>query len=494
MTTFLNSLATQGNRTLTENGAATNRSSLDPIVDFFGLAGAMRETPNMAADLFEAAYRVDPQTAVRTLFYLRDVRGGQGERDVFRACLTRLAEIDREGHYGVVVPHIPTYGRWDDLFHAGLSTPGLQLIQRQLNQDLVYLRTGESVSLLAKWLPSVNGVAPATRSRGVAVAEYLGLSEREYRTTLASLRGKIRLLETDMSQHNWDGIDFGKLPSQAHRKHVKAFKRHLPEHYERYLSDVEQGKDKINVKAVYPYELYNMAGERYADVAWEKLPDYTRGNNAIVMADVSGSMYGLPISVSVSLALYFAERNQGVFNGYFMTFSGAPELVKIKGNTLSQRLASISSRGDWGMNTDLLAAFRAILTAGRTAPQDIPKVLYIISDMEFDAATGGGEVYQYQRNILSGAVRRVTIRPPDQSTIFEHARQEYAAAGLELPHVVFWNVNARQTQAPATILDGNVSLVSGLSPTIFAQAVEGKSPRELVDSVVNGPRYQAIVL
>jgi uncharacterized protein DUF2828 len=203
-----------------------------------------------------------------------------------------------------------------------------------------------------------------------------------------------------------------------------------------------------------------------------------------------------PIAVSVSLALYFAERNTGVFHNYFMTFSGQPQLVKVTGSNLSERMRNIS-RADWQQNTNLLAAFRAILAAGRNSPQDIPRTLYIISDMEFDAATAPGYQTGVQTayNPLTNQYERRLFRLPVLGgDIYSTAKNEYAQAGLTLPHVVFWNVQARQVQAPALAKDGNVSLVSGLSPSIFSQIVEGKSPRELVDSVVNAERYQRITL
>lgn len=469
MTTYLDALRQTTNYTTTENGALTNRSSLDPIVDFFSLAGAMRNNPQGAADLFEKAYEAEPLTAVRTMFYLRDIRGGQGERDVFRACLRRAPAdvLDRVAH------HIPEFGRWDDIFFNGITDGVLDLIRTQWAMDENGLAEGGQISLMAKWLPSENA-GKASKLLALRIADHLDLSPAEYRRSLSAMRARIKLLEHDMSANRWNDIDYGKLPSQAHRKHVKAFKRHTPERYAEYLASVDKGEAKINVGTVYPYEIYNMVGTQpaYANTAWENLPDYTGGDDALVMADVSGSMWGLPMSVSVSLALYFAERNKGLFKGYYMSFSDQPVLVKVTGKTLAERMTNIEHKHKHiGYNTDLSKAFRAILAAALKANEAPPKTLYIISDMEFDQATIG-----------------------NNDTVFETAKQEFASAGVEMPHTVFWNVNARQTQAPALACNGKVSLVSGLSPTIFSMAVQGKTPRELVDAVVNAERYQGITL
>ncbi len=492
MTKFLTALQAETNLTRTENMAVTNKSTLSPVLDYFSLAGAMRNDPKGSAQLFEQAFREDPQTAVRILFYLRDVRGGQGERDIFRAGWQKLCHIDAVAAEKLL-QHIPEYGRWDDLF----GTPGnlagsvVNLIKNQLQKDLASLKVSptEPVSLLAKWLPSENTTSKDTKRAARWLRTQLGYAagpsgtSPDYQRALSSLRRRIRLLEQDMSAKRWNEIDFGKLPSQAHRKHVKAFYRHVPDKYSAYLASVEKGEAKINVNTVYPYEIYEMCklgygfqNSQYANVAWENLPDYTDGKNAIVMADVSGSMMGRPMSVSVSLALYFAERNKGAFKGYFMTFSESPQLVKVQGDNLAKRLASIE-KSRWGMNTDLSKAFRAILAAAKQSNEAPPEVLYVISDMEFDAATSSG-----------------WSNPTAQDTVFQTAKRDFAQAGYQLPHVVFWNVDARNQQVPATILDGQVSLVSGCSPTIFGVAVQGKSPMDVVYDVVNSDRYARIVL
>jgi hypothetical protein len=504
MTTFLQNLQRGTNLTTTENGAVTNASSLNAVVDFFGLAGAMRNTPEKAAELFENAYHEDPLTAIRTLFYLRDIRGGQGERDVFRHGLARLRHIDQRT-FDQIVEHVPEYGRWDDLFSRGVIDPRVMtMVKQQLFGDQASRLNGKPVSLLAKWLPSENATSKETKAQAKFIRTQLGFTPRVYRIILSQLRAQIRLLEQDMSRNNWNEIDYGKLPGQAHRRHVKAFQRHTPDRYQSYLDSVQKGEAKINVSNVYPYEIYNMVTKRefeYANVAWENLPDYTTGENALVMADVSGSMSrpyqpNNPIAVSVSLALYFAERNKGAFKDYFMTFSAQPQLVKVTGSNLAERMAHIS-HAHWEQNTNLLAAFRAILQAAKTDPENTPKVLYVISDMEFDQAQPmRGQYKIVQSPVWPHSVRQVFVQDPatSQDTLFEIAKAEFSAAGLTLPHVVFWNVQARNMQTPAVANDGNVTLVSGLSPTVFGMAVQGKTPLELVYEVVNSERYGRIVI
>jgi hypothetical protein len=278
-----------------------------------------------------------------------------------------------------------------------------------------------------------------------------------------------------MSANQWAEVEYEKLPSQAHRKHVKAFHRHDEGRYSAYLEKATKGEAKMNTATLFTYEVMDAIRSgniQAANAMWANLPDYTNGSNALVMADVSGSMYGRPIDVSVSLALYFAEHNKGLFQGYFMTFSERPELVRVLGATLVDKLSNIQS-AQWGMNTNLEAAFLAILESAKGSAakgDDMPKILYIISDMEFDSCVKADEA------------------------LFDNAKREFTEAGFKLPHVVFWNVNARQIQAPATKFDNNVTLISGLSQSTFRYAVEGKTPVELMRSVIDGDRYAQIVL
>jgi len=177
------------------------------------------------------------------------------------------------------------------------------------------------------------------------------------------------------------------------------------------------------------------------------------------------------MDISTSLALYFAERNKGVFANKFMTFSEQPRLVEIAGDTLTQKLHNIET-ADWGANTNIEAAFDALLTAAKASNdfENMPKVIYIISDMEFDYCITGAD-----------------------ETAFENARRKWNEAGLKLPTVVFWNVDARSDNVPATKFDRNVTLISGSNQNAFRFAMEGKTPEDLMNEVVNSERYRQIV-
>lgn len=469
---YLDKLKQTTNKTVyTENEAITNESTLNPVLDFFSRAGAMRSRPDDAIKLFHRAYSFDKQLAIRCLFYIRDIRGGQGERDIFRVCLESLPQDVQEK----IVKYIPEYGRYDDMLVLDDSLL-VKLVKEQLASDEEKMKKGESISLLAKWLPSENTSSKETRKRAKSLREALELKPSQYRRKLSTLREYIKILERQMSAREWEAINYETIPSQAHRKHVDAFKRHDETRYNEYLDEVKKGEKKIKTATLFTYEVFDMVSEGKDDVAnvmWEKLPDYTNGKDALVLADVSGSMSGRPMSISVSLALYFAERNKGIFNGYFMTFSERPQLVQVLGSSLTERLRNIQN-AHWEMNTNIQAAFDAILDAAiknGAKQEEMPTTLYIISDMEFDQAT-----------------------EENDETNFEVAKRKFAEHDLILPHVVFWNVDSRNDQSPATLYDDRVTLISGSSQSTFRYAVEGKTPLESMNDILNSERYNRIVI
>lgn len=471
---FLDELEQTTNVTLTENGATTNRSTLNPVLDFFSRAGAMRKDPDGALTLFKAAYAYNKILAIKALFYLRDVRGGQGERAIFWHILDWFASINDNVTLHKLLPLIPEYGRWDEAIFWDIVTNGSQLIEAQLKADEIAMKDGKPVSLLAKWMPSENSSSGDSQNLARNIMAALELKPRQYRKRVSALRAYIKLLEHKMSANQWSEIEYDKLPGQAFRKHTKAFTRHDAARFTEFITKAEKGEAKINAGTLYTYEIYEhaLAGEAAADAMWANLPDYTQGKPALVMADVSGSMEGRPMAVSVSLALYFAQRNQGAFNGYYMTFTNRPSLVHIPEGVNLTTLLQFIEYHDVGYNTNLEAAFDAILAAAiksNTLQSELPQTLYIISDMEFDSQMDGCD-----------------------ETNFETAKRKFTDAGYMLPHVVFWNVDARNSQSPATIRDGDVTLISGLSPSVFKLALEGKTPLESMLEVLNAPRYDPV--
>jgi hypothetical protein len=465
---FIQALKKTTSVTKTVNGAKTYETSGDVLFDFFAVGGACRDNVFLAKSLFIKAYEEDKESALRVLFYLRDVRGGQGERSIFKSCLRYVYDVDREV-FRKVFGFVSEYGRWDDIFDFSDDEEVSKYIRKQIISDWV----SETPSLLAKWLPTINASSQKTRKYALSLVKNLGVHPISYRKVVRSIRKKLNIVEHKMSARNWGDVNYETVPSVANKVYSNAFLRHDEERRNSFLEDVIGGKKKMNSSALYPHQIYTMVEngkEETANALWKSLPDYTTGENALVMADVSGSMSGTPMAVSVSLALYFAERNIGVFNGYFMTFSERPQLVKIFGDKVAKRMKNIE-RSHWGANTNVNSALDSILNAAivsKATQEEMPKVLYIISDMEFDD---------------SGA-----------DTNHETAKQKFEEAGYSLPSIVYWNVDAKDVHFPVYSDEYNTYLISGRSPTVFKIVLEGKSQRDIVDDIVNSDRYKKIKL
>jgi len=463
---FLNNLYEETSFGETENGAKTYIRSGSPLLDFYAQSGSMRENPEEALKLFKKAFSDDREKSIRILFYLRDVRGGQGERTLFRNCLEWLG-TDYPEIFEQIVSYVPEYGRWDDIFFDNQKC--FDVIGTQLKVD----EKSDKPSLLAKWLPTMNASSKSTRAKARFMSAHLELSEIEYRKKIREIRKKIKVVEEKMSAQQWNKIDYSSVPSQAARIYKDAFKRHDEDRYNSFIEKAEKGEIKINASTLYPYQIYKSVNSNYSktlEALWNQLPDYTQGKNALVVADTSGSMSGDPMSVSVSLALYFAERNRGQFKDYFISFSEQPKLHKIQGITLLDKMNSIKL-GDVA-NTNLQAVFDLIINTAiknNTPKEELPETIYIISDMEFDDAC-------------------------EDNTNYNVIERKYNESGYKIPNIVFWNVNGSGKNLPVQKNKNGVSMVSGFSPIIFKIAVENKTSEQVMLDTINSERYNKIVV
>lgn len=484
---MLNFLKNEANKTCTENGAVTFASTQSDCLDLFSTVGALRNAPDgQILKRFTRAYAEDADLAMRIAFFARDVRGGLGERKIFRTILRYLAQNEPSSVLRNL-DYIAEYGRYDDLF-ALLDTPCekemIALLAHQLKSDLAALESGgDSVSLLAKWMPSVNASNAQTVKQAKRIARKLGMQDATYRKMLARLRAKIAILENNLRERDYT-FSYAKQPSKAMFKYRRAFLRNDGQRYSAFLSRVRAGEEKLNTGTLYPYELVEAcwlrnpdAAERMSlDTTWNALPDYTTGGDALAVVDGSGSMYRCtypaPASIALSLGLYFAQRNQGAFKNHFITFSERPRLIEIKGNDLWERVRYCMDY-DEVANTNVEAVFDLILRTAvkhRLKQRDLPSTIYIVSDMQFDCCTRNASL-----------------------TNFENAKQSFAARGYRLPNVVFWNVASRNLQQPVTYNEQGVALVSGCTPRLFSMVLSGSlSPQQYMLETLGSPRYSCI--
>lgn len=493
------------NVTVTENGAYAYKSTTNSLLDLFGTIGALRErSADEIEELFKKALDVNALGAVKMSFYARDIRAGLGERRTAKIIWKWLADNYPETMYRnlALVPH---FGRWDDLY-AFVGTKvedGMwALMCRQWNDDVKNAKDGKPISLMAKWLKSVNASDEESRRLGRLTAKKMGFSERTYRKALSTLRKYLDVTEVKMSNKDFGNIQYANVPSKAMNNYRKAFERNDEGRFRDYLESVKKGESKINASTLYPYDIMMKYGvgknywyyEDYDDtleLQWKNLPNYIEGeNNVLVMADTSGSMFGRPLATSMGLAIYFAERNHGEFKNKFMTFDVKPHFITLKGKSLRDKLDDFKSIN---ANTNLMAALEMILNvavANSVSKEDMPKALVIISDMEFDKAVTTRD-FNWENNKWS-------VDSTYDVSYNERIKKMFTDEGYDVPKIVFWNVNSRHDVFHTMEDEGmkNVVLVSGQSVSTFKMLlanIEGNA-EDVMWNVLNGERYGSVVL
>jgi hypothetical protein len=464
--TFVNALQNNIKESVTNNGMVTLENSGDACVNLFFAIGSSRGKDITAQ--FERAYQENPLIAIRILFWARDIRGGAGERQTFKNLLTHIAKLHSSTAKSIL-EYIPEYGRWDDIF----AFIGTTIEDNALNLIVTGLNTKNG--LCAKWVPRKGPIAKLIRKN-------LGLNERDYRKLVVSLTN---VVETKMCAKKWNKIEYDHVPSVASARYQKAFNKNDTIRYQAYKEGLDKGTSNIHASAVYPYDVIKSVSKGDSQVAihqWESLPNYLGDNKIIPMVDTSGSMYtNIPgsklqcIDISVSLGLYIADKQTGAFKDLFLTFNTNSKLELLKGNLLSK--LSQLQRADWGGSTNLESAFNEILQvaiAGNLHQDELPSVLLIFSDMEFNQATSN----------YSGK----SIRAQDM------AKEKFAMAGYTIPKIVYWQLNGKSGNVPVKFNEQGTALVSGFSPAIMKSILSASNftPETIMLETINSERYKQI--
>lgn len=465
MNTFADAVVNQESRT--ENGMKSRQFTADACVDLFFKAGAMRGQDIIPA--FTAAFVEDKNLTLRIVQWLRDVRDGAGERQSFRNILKHLEKTD-PNTAASLLHKVPELGRWDDLLvleHITLKTAAYSMIKNALEAGN---------GLCAKWMPRKGALANELRNS-------FGWTPKFYRKRLVELT---KVVETQMCAKDWDNINFSHVPSVAAARYKKAFKRNTDK-YAEYVEALVKGdnpKVKVNASAIFPYDVLKDAGSYRSETErnliikqWEALPNYVGDANILPLVDVSGSMTCPAgqkgsvtcLDVALSLGLYLADKNIGKFKDTFLTFSHNPELMRLKGNVIEKM--DQMNRSNWEMNTDLNAAMVKILAtalAGNVPQEEMPSILLILSDMQFDQCA------RYD------------------DTAMQMIRRKFEEAGYKVPQIVFWNLNARDN-VPVKYNEKGAALVSGFSPSIvkavLAADMEDFTPYSIMMKTISNPKY-----
>ena len=479
----------------TENGAMAYSTTSNPLLDLFAQIGALRPRSEVEIETkYANAYAVNAELATKMLFYAGNIRGGLGERRTFRICLRWLAI----NHPLVVrdnLTNIPHFNRWDSLFVL-VGTPVefemWNYIRDQLGLDMQAVIKEKhggkhaGISLLAKWMPTETAHAKETRALAKTAMRKLGVTPRQYRKMLSALRAHLKVVESLMSAGKWDEVEYPAVPSYAMKNYRKAFSNHDNARFGEYIASLNKGEAKINASTLFPYDLvhqymnrrcYGSNIDAIIEAQWKALPNYVEGdNNILVMADVSGSMWGRPMETSIGLATYFAQHNTGDYHGLYMTFTDRPHFIDISRETTLAGCVTKVNDTDVGYSTNLDRAFEYVLNHAiehHIKNEDMPKALVVISDMEIDP-------YFHGRRNMDFVQKWVA---------------EFAKFGYTCPKLVMWNVEARNDTFLSQSND--VVLVSGQSASTFrnlCQSLGGKTAWEFMCEVLNDPMYDCVVI
>ena len=499
---------------VTENGACGFKTTGHKLLDInFAVSSLRNKSKEEIIKMFSEAYYENPLLAVKWLFMLRDIRGtGMGERRSFRICFTWLANT-RPDIAKKLVGLTTEYGRWDDLFCL-FGTPVeetvIECIDAQWALDIHDMKEGKSISLLAKWMPSINTSSYNTVLLAKKLAKVLDLSERTYRKTLSQMRKYLKVVEVSMSAKNWNEINYEAVPSKANVKYNSAFLRNDETRRREFLGKLERGEAKINSSANFPSDIVHayvkhvgwccrdITKDPALEALWTALPNYIKNQetgSTIVVADGSGSMTSSAggtsmscLDVANSLAIYFAEKLTGPFKDKYITFSERPQYVDFTNcKSLAEKL-QVAYQHNECANTNVEAVFDLILetaVSNHLEQKDLPSNIVIISDMSFDQGTS----WRYNTSYWNNAARYSAQR----NALFTSIQEKYVNVGYKMPRLVFWNVNAHIEAIPLQQNDMGVALVSGYSPAIANMVFFAKlDPYEVLVDALNAPRYQTV--
>ena len=502
-------LEKENNYQLTENGAVGYKSTGSVLTDLNFRVSSMRANGITRDDMniFVQAMNENLEYAIKWLFFARDVRGGLGERNVFQQLYMKYAEL-YPNEAKATLKLIVEFGRWKDVIDIINMDPdnklgGMLLVFDTFHTDIQNCMEGKPISLLAKWMPSINASGKA-RKQAKRFAKEFGLPYESYRKMLSKLRAYLDVTEVKTCGNRWDEIDYNKVSSGANIRYTEAFKKHDGERYLEHCRkalDVAANPDvKMHASVLYPHEIwekytktsyYGYVETLDADISlealWKNLADLGDCGNTMVVVDGSGSMVSKcafsnvrPINISRSLGVYFAERCKGEFHNILMEFSRRPKLIDLNGcKTLRDKVVEMCKYNDC-TNTDIEAVFMLILQTAVNAhmmQSDLPDRILIISDMEFDTATNyTNRLYLYS-----------------MKSLFDELADRFAKYGYKLPKLVFWNVNSRTNAIPMTENEMGVIMVSGYSPNIMSMIMSNQTdPWLALKEKLDDKRYDCI--
>nr|DAY36456.1 MAG TPA: protein of unknown function (DUF2828) [Bacteriophage sp.] len=467
-------------KTTTTNGAVAYKTTGSALLDLNNSVPLLRNkaieylsSGNLIAldtiySMFKKSIQEDANYTIKWLMYLRDIKGGLGERSSYRLILTEIANNVPELIFALLQSkQLQVLGRFDDLIYVWDTTTNkdsknyiFNYVKYQLSEDILHNKNDESVSLLAKWLPSENTTSRKTRQLATRFRKALEMSSKSYRRMLSTLRKNIDVVERKMSNNQWGEINYQGVTSKANLIYRNAFMRHDEERRSKYLEDLSNGDVKINAGKMYLYDIiskyknkWDVEADETLEALWDAQEVPKDYNDILVVRDGSGSMttsaFGTSVSVldiADALTIYATQHNKSeYYKDKFITFSSKPEIVDLSTcNTLRDKLSVLDGYDDWS-TTNVESVFDLILDTSvknKVDAKDLPSTVLVVSDMQFNSAMGTNF---------------------NNDTLFEKIAKKFESVGYKLPKLVFWNVASYNDTVPLQKNDNGLVIMSGFS-------------------------------
>lgn len=438
----------------TNEGAEAYEHSLYHALEFFSKAGSLftnRQSfygqEESALGLFQKIWIVDKKLAMKLLLWLRDCRGGAGNRSGARECYRWLAETDPDWLIANI-GWLPLVGRWDDLrslFHTYAEESAAELWTEALRKKDV---------LAAKWADRTD----------YPIRYRFNMKIGPFRRFLAHLR-KEHIVEHKMCTKRWNEIEYKKVPSVAMSRYTKAFGRNDEERFNAYKNSLVEGETTVHADVLFPHDCVRTVRNGDEDIAnaqFDALPNYMEGTDekVIVISDTSGSM-DIPVSGSVravdisqGLALYCSAKipETNPFHKKFIAFCSESEFKNWSGFSFSKAINTRHFFNGAIGSTHIDTALNLILETAKfftLSQEQMPTMLLIVSDMQFHQGVGG------------------------KGTEVEKCLKLWDDAGYKRPKIVYWNT-AGYIGSQDKAFSKDIGMVSGFSPSILKAILQGE--------------------
>jgi hypothetical protein len=273
----------------------------------------------------------------------------------------------------------------------------------------------------------------------------------------------------------------------------------------KYLEDVAKGKKKLNVKSVFVHEIVekllnhitksDLSVDEIAllEACWISYIDQYRKkikeegiklDRGVVLCDVSGSMNGIPMIVSISMAIFISELINEPYRHRFITFESEPQWFNIPPQSTLLEKIKLVKGSPWGGSTNFSKAMDLVLNiaeANKLKNDQLPTWFLVLSDMQFDVANAKA----------------------NWNTMHEEITERFKQVGLRtigepyhMPHMIYWNLRATGgfTVQSST---KNTQLISGFSIDLLkelfvSQDLSNVTPWSSLESILKNKRYDPI--